>query len=97
MREFCRRDVMRGFAGLSAASLFAHDVKKGGAHAQEVRRPPADIRPRAEFVFRNAHVMTMDPALGDIPGGSVHVRGGEIVSVGATSTRPTRRSSPATT
>ncbi len=82
MREFCRRDVMRGFAGLGAASLFAHEVKKGGAHAQEVRRPPADIRPRAEFVFRNAHVMTMDPALGDIPGGSVHVRSGEIVSVG---------------
>jgi 5-methylthioadenosine/S-adenosylhomocysteine deaminase len=45
-------------------------------------RPPADIRPRSEFVLRNAHVMTMDPALGDIPSGFVHVRNGEIVAVG---------------
>ena len=37
---------------------------------------------RGEFTIANAHVMTMDPVLGDIAGGSVHVRNGEIVAVG---------------
>jgi 5-methylthioadenosine/S-adenosylhomocysteine deaminase len=41
--------------------------------------PPA----RGEFVIRNGFVLTMDSALGDIPRGSVHVRNGEIVAVGA--------------
>jgi len=37
---------------------------------------------RGELVIRGAYVMTMDPALGDIAGGDVHVKGGEIVAVG---------------
>jgi len=43
------------------------------AHAQTGRR---------EFLIRDAYVITMEPGAGDIPGGSVHVRGGEIVAVG---------------
>jgi cytosine/adenosine deaminase-related metal-dependent hydrolase len=42
------------------------------------RRLPA----RGEFVIRNAYVLTMDAALGDVPGGDVHVRNGQIVAVG---------------
>jgi cytosine/adenosine deaminase-related metal-dependent hydrolase len=38
---------------------------------------------RGEFVIRNGFVLTMDSALGDIPRGSVHVRNGDIVAVGA--------------
>jgi cytosine/adenosine deaminase-related metal-dependent hydrolase len=37
---------------------------------------------RGEFTIANAYVMTMDGALGDVAGGSVHVRNGEIVAVG---------------
>jgi len=37
---------------------------------------------RGEFVLRGAFVLTMDPAQGDIDGGDVHVRDGEIVAVG---------------
>ncbi|HVA94675.1 MAG TPA: amidohydrolase family protein [Candidatus Dormibacteraeota bacterium] len=37
---------------------------------------------RGEFVLRNGYVLTMDPSLGDIPGGDVHVRNGEIIAVG---------------
>src|SRR5205085_12281816 len=40
------------------------------------------LPPRGEFTIANAYVMTMDGALGDLAGGSVHVRNGEIVSVG---------------
>lgn len=47
---------------------------------------PTDSKlpPRGEFVIRGAYVMTMDPALGDIVAGDVHVRDGAIVAVGKT-------------
>jgi hypothetical protein len=32
--------------------------------------------PRGEFIGRNAYIVTMDPKLGDIPNGDVHVRNG---------------------
>src|SRR5579863_984523 len=37
---------------------------------------------RGELLLRNAYVMTMDPDLGDIPGGDVHIKNGAIVAVG---------------
>ena len=37
---------------------------------------------RTEFVIRGANVVTMDPHLGEIAGGDVHVRDGAIVAVG---------------
>ena len=40
------------------------------------------LPPRGEFVLRGGCVLTMDPTLGDIPSGDVHVRNGEIVAVG---------------
>ncbi len=53
--------------------------------AQTVTVPPAAVGPlpaRTAFVIRNAYVMTVDPNLGDIDGGDVHVRDGAIVAVG---------------
>ena len=38
---------------------------------------------QGEYVIRNGYVMTMEPGVADIPEGSVHVRGGRIVAVGA--------------
>jgi cytosine/adenosine deaminase-related metal-dependent hydrolase len=37
---------------------------------------------RREFLIRNAYVLTMDAAVGDIAGGDVHVRAGAIAAVG---------------
>lgn len=34
-----------------------------------------------EYVIRRGHVLSMDPALGDLPEGDIHVRDGEIVAV----------------
>jgi cytosine/adenosine deaminase-related metal-dependent hydrolase len=42
----------------------------------------ARLPSRGEFTIANAHVMTMDSALGDIADGTVHVRNGEIIAVG---------------
>lgn len=42
----------------------------------------APLPSRGELILRNAYVMTMDPTLGDIPDGDVHIKNGEIVAVG---------------
>lgn len=51
--------------------------------AQPADRPAATLPARGEFVVRGAHVLTMDPALGDFASGDVHVRDGAIVAVAA--------------
>jgi 5-methylthioadenosine/S-adenosylhomocysteine deaminase len=76
MCNFCRRNFIRGAAAFGAASLFTAPRL---ANAQLVT---AGLPARGEFVIRNGHVMTMDNALGDIAGGVVHVRDGEIIAVG---------------
>ena len=37
---------------------------------------------RGEYVVRNAYVLSMDPAVGELPVGDVHIRDGVIVAVG---------------
>ena len=70
---------MRTVAGAGSVALSASaPAGAQNAAAQTARRLPA----RSEFVIRNAHVLTMDAGLGDVPGGDVHVRNGEIVAVG---------------
>src|SRR5262249_55244086 len=86
MCQLCRRSFIRGAVALGAAgtsqllsapfsSPLLAQGRRGDAGAT---RPPA----RGEFTITNAYVMTMDGALGDIAGGAVHVRNGEIVAVG---------------
>jgi cytosine/adenosine deaminase-related metal-dependent hydrolase len=41
-----------------------------------------------DFLIRNAYVLTMDAALGDIAGGDVHVRSGAIAAVGRNLSAP---------
>jgi 5-methylthioadenosine/S-adenosylhomocysteine deaminase len=43
---------------------------------------------RSELLIRNAYVLTMDAAVGDIAGGDVHVRAGAIAAVGRGLTAP---------
>ena len=76
MCDLCRRGFMRGAAAFATASTFASPV-----FAQKTDKPsPARLPARGEFVIRNAYVMTMDAA-GDIAGGSIHVKNGDIVAV----------------
>src|SRR5271154_2853227 len=79
MCEICRRGFISGAAafgttGLLSSSLMAQTPRNDASTS----RLPA----RGEFTIANAYVMTMDGALGDIAGASVHVRNGEIVAVG---------------
>ncbi len=61
---------LAAFAVTSACSQKAEQSSSAGLPA------------RGELVLRNAYVMTMDPELGDIPGGDVHIKDGQIASVG---------------
>jgi 5-methylthioadenosine/S-adenosylhomocysteine deaminase len=64
-----RRRFLGGLAAVAAAPLTR------SVHA-------APLPARGELIVRNAYVMTMEPGLGDIPGGDVHIRNSEIVAVG---------------
>jgi 5-methylthioadenosine/S-adenosylhomocysteine deaminase len=66
-----RRDVLGAAVAIGATAALLPRAARG-----------ADLPGRGEFVVRNAHVLTMDPALGDFDRGDVHVQNGEIVAVG---------------
>jgi len=66
-------------------------MRSGSARAQGT--PTASdigggLPQRGEFVVRGGYVLTMDPALGDIATGDVHIRDGVIVAVGASLAAP---------
>ena len=82
MCEICRRGFMRGAAAIGvagASGLFSSPLL---AQAARGNAGSSRLPSRGEFTIANAYVMTMDSALGDLAGGSVHVRNGEIVAVG---------------
>jgi len=70
-----------GAAALAGAPAFGAAGQAQAEQSQLTRRA-GGLPARGEFVVRNGHVLTMDPALGDIAGGDVHVKSGEIAAVG---------------
>jgi 5-methylthioadenosine/S-adenosylhomocysteine deaminase len=74
MCDLCRRIFTRGISAIGKLSLLTHRGVEMSA--------PGKLPERGEFIIRNAYVMTMELGVGDIAGGSVHVRNGEIVAVG---------------
>src|SRR5580704_7907489 len=82
MCELCRRSFIRGaaaFAAAGTAGLFASPLM---AQARRDDGGGSKLPARGEFTIANAYVMTMDGTLGDIAGGSVYVKNGEIAAVG---------------
>lgn len=76
--SFARDLTRRGFLGTVAA---------GGAAALGVR-PGSAQAVAGDVVLAGGHVVTMDPALGDLAVGDVHVRDGAIVEVAASIPAP---------
>jgi 5-methylthioadenosine/S-adenosylhomocysteine deaminase len=91
MCELCRRAFLGGFGALGATGFIPSSFAQTGS-TDRFDASPVPLPPRPEFIIKNAHIMTMDPQLGDIPGGSVHVRDGEIVAVGANIEAPADKS-----
>jgi 5-methylthioadenosine/S-adenosylhomocysteine deaminase len=56
----------------------------GGIAAAQAQAPAAvpSLPVAGEFLIRDAHVLSMDPAIGDLPRGDIHVRNGAIAAVG---------------
>ena len=88
MCELCRRSFIRGLAALGTIGAFPSPLLAQAQTGAAVRAASAALPTRGEFVIRNGFVLTMDAALGDLPRGSVHVRNGEIVAVGADVSAP---------
>ena len=76
-----RREFIGSMTALSASPAFAQTARRGQV-------PAGRLPQRGEILVRNAYVMTMDPQLGDIPGGDVHIRNGQIIAVGKSLTAP---------
>jgi 5-methylthioadenosine/S-adenosylhomocysteine deaminase len=75
-----RRKMMQVVAAASAAAATPSPLL---AQAPAPGAVSTALPQRGEFVIRNAVVLTMDPTLGDIAKGDIHVRDGAIVAVGA--------------
>lgn len=74
-QRWSRRDVLGGALAAGALGSAAVDLAWGQADRTTAVR-------RTEFIVRDAYVLTMDPAQGDLPNGDVHVRDGKILAVG---------------
>src|SRR5215470_8760918 len=66
-----------GTLGAVAASRLGRSQSSAAGARKTIALPP-----RRELLLQNAYVITMDPELGDIPGGDVHIKNGAIVAVG---------------
>lgn len=77
--EMSRRSVLGSAA--AAGALGSAAVAAGASPAAADRRGRRHPRSR-EYVVTGAHVVSMDPDIGDVEDGDVHVRDGEIVAVG---------------
>lgn len=80
-REFIGAITALGSLGLAACSTSATQLSTR-------ERQTGGLPPRSEFVVRNAYIVTMDPKLGDIPNGDIHVRNGTLVAVGPNLSAP---------
>jgi cytosine/adenosine deaminase-related metal-dependent hydrolase len=85
-----RRGFIQSLAGCSAAKAIGAGTSIANAEQERpaANRRPATLPARGEFVVRNGYILTMDPIVGDIPAGDVHVRDGQIIAVGKALTAP---------
>jgi len=79
-----RRGFVKSLAGIGAAGVIGVSAPAAFPQTQTAtpQRAPNGLPARGDFVIRNAHILTMDPALGDIPNGDIHIKNGVIVAVG---------------
>jgi cytosine/adenosine deaminase-related metal-dependent hydrolase len=86
--KLLRRRRFIELAGLASAGTFAGGLTPG--LAQTAAKPPAvgPLPPRTDVLIRGGYVLSMDPAIGDVPGGDVHVRNGQIIAVGRNLSAP---------
>lgn len=80
--EMTRRDFLGAGAALGAMALATSAAGAAQSAAGVAGSVSRGLPERGEFIVKNAHVLTMDPKLGEVSGGDIHVRDGAIVAVG---------------
>lgn len=78
-----RRTLLKGATATGALLAASGELVAQQTPSRSVTGPRAALPPRGEFIIRGATVLTMDPAIADLPAGDVHVRDGVIVAVSA--------------
>ena len=86
--EMSRRGFLGAAATLGTMALAGCATRAATSASQGTKPLPGGLPERGEFIVKNAHVLTMDPKLGEIRGGDIHVRDGAIVAVGANLSAP---------
>lgn len=77
--EIDRRIMLAGTTALTAAALMPMQAE---AQSTPGTAGASSLPAHGEVVIRGAHVLSMDPSIGDFQTGDVHVRDGAIVAVG---------------
>jgi len=77
-----RREFLGAATALGTMALASCAAREEAISSLGAVRIPGQLPTRGEFIVKNAHVLTMDPKLGEISGGDIHVRDGAIVAVG---------------
>jgi 5-methylthioadenosine/S-adenosylhomocysteine deaminase len=87
MKLLSRRRLIEIAGAAGAGALMGGPAS---AQAQSAAKPAAlgPLPPRTDFVIRGAYVLSMDPVIGDVSGGDVHVRNGQIIAVGRNLSAP---------
>jgi len=78
-----RRTMLKGATALGALAAASAEAFAQQAPARSAAAQAAPLPQRREFVIRGAIVLSMDPGIGDLASGDVHVRDGSIVAVAA--------------
>jgi 5-methylthioadenosine/S-adenosylhomocysteine deaminase len=77
-----RRNFLEAIAAAGSLGVAACATGQTQSKISAADRKTGTLPPRGEFVVRGAYVVTMDPKLGDISSGDVHVRNGVLIAVG---------------
>src|SRR5215204_188940 len=81
--QISRRRMLKGAAATGILVCASGELFGQQPASRFAAGPTPPLPPRTDFVIRGATVLTMDPNLGDLETGDVHVRDGTIQSIGA--------------
>jgi 5-methylthioadenosine/S-adenosylhomocysteine deaminase len=89
MKKVNRRFILGATAMVGSTMVLRPNIRAQERSAFQPSQPTsAGLPVRSEFVVRNGYVLTMDPAVGELPNGDVHVRNGQIAAVGTNLSAP---------
>ncbi len=83
-----RRGLLGSMAALGAAGVVAGGAGRLSFAQTAGGAASGGLPAQGEFIVKNAYVLTMDPQLGEISGGDIHVRNGVLVAVGRNLSAP---------